>query len=798
MEFLHEHQLNIMLFLSGVCGILPLFTLISTTIHKKRKIAIIALEVCETLMLLADRYAYIFRGDTSALGFYMVRVSNFLVFFLNIALLYAFNLFLCDLFTTDAKMADPPLTLQCVGPLVSLSIGLLVFSQFTGLYYTFDEFNRYKREAGFFICYSIPFIIALMQLAVIIQHFSKLGKKTRSLLLFFTLLPIAASIAQVFAYGVSLLDISYVSNVVLIYVFSLVDANKKVDRANKLERDFLMQEQEEMQIVFGQTAEALASAIDAKDKYTHGHSMRVAEYSKEIAALAGKTPKECREIYFAGLLHDVGKIGIPDTIINKEGKLSDEEFAAIKRHPVIGKQILSRITKSPYLSIGANFHHERYDGRGYPQGLKGDDIPDAARIIAVADAYDAMTSRRSYREPIPQQKAREEIVKGMDSQFDPVYARAMLHLIDLDTEYQMQEREEISELAGKNELLCGDYKSAFSEGMPLSDCRMKLRLRSKSDPQKAGPKSLPSLILFDALDGRIHKTQSKQKETLYFKYAEICFDGSAEAFGARKIQVEKTDAIQEQVDWTEELKKGVYYELECVKFEDHVLITIENRFQKLKITVALPDKARFAYISLTGQDCHITNVEVKKDETPVGKDYIKRIAEEISYIDGYPQGDIPNLQVDGWRASCTQGIPVTDGMEISFHAKSLPTARLIWHCPFASLFYSDNALAGGKNYQEFTLIRFDGENWESNDKAETRLQVSKNENFKGWDAWKEANKSGLDCVARFKRNGNTVIAKTENCGIEITAVTEIKAAVPEIYVSLTGDQCALTNIHIKR
>ena len=93
--------------------------------------------------------------------------------------------------------------------------------------------------------------------------------------------------------------------------------------------------------------------------------------------------KECREIYFAALLHDVGKIGIPDTIINKEGKLTDEEFAAIKKHPVIGNQILSRITKSPYLSIGAHFHHERYDGRGYPDGLKGDDIPSIARIIAL-------------------------------------------------------------------------------------------------------------------------------------------------------------------------------------------------------------------------------------------------------------------------------------------------------------------------------------------------------------------------------------------------------------------------------
>ncbi len=138
-------------------------------------------------------------------------------------------------------------------------------------------------------------------------------------------------------------------------------------------------------------------------------------------------------MYYAALLHDVGKIGIDESIINKKGRLTEEEYEVIKQHPVMGNQILSSINEYPYLSIGAHYHHERYDGKGYPDKLKGEDIPEIARIISVADAYDAMSSNRSYREAIPQQLVREEIIKGAGTQFDPEIAGIMQHLIDIDT-----------------------------------------------------------------------------------------------------------------------------------------------------------------------------------------------------------------------------------------------------------------------------------------------------------------------------------------------------------------------------
>ena len=185
--------------------------------------------------------------------------------------------------------------------------------------------------------------------------------------------------------------------------------------------------------------QTLAEAIDAKDTYTNGHSDRVASYSREIAKRYGYSEKAQDDIYMMGLLHDVGKIGVPDEIINKNGKLTDEEYAAIKVHPEIGDRILKKVEEMPKLSIGARWHHERYDGKGYPDGLKGEEILEEARIISVADAYDAMTSHRSYRDILPQEVVRAEIEKGKGTQFDPVFADIMLQMIDEDKEYVMHE-----------------------------------------------------------------------------------------------------------------------------------------------------------------------------------------------------------------------------------------------------------------------------------------------------------------------------------------------------------------------
>ena len=140
-----------------------------------------------------------------------------------------------------------------------------------------------------------------------------------------------------------------------------------------------------------------------------------------------------------GLLHDVGKIGVPDAIINKPAKLTEEEYGIIQTHTVLGARILKNINEMPALVTGARWHHERFDGKGYPDGIAGTDIPEEARIIAVADAYDAMTSRRSYRDTLAQEAVRAELEKGRGTQFDPDFADIMMQMMDTDTDYRMRE-----------------------------------------------------------------------------------------------------------------------------------------------------------------------------------------------------------------------------------------------------------------------------------------------------------------------------------------------------------------------
>ncbi|MGN0497019.1 MAG: HD-GYP domain-containing protein [Lachnospiraceae bacterium] len=238
-----------------------------------------------------------------------------------------------------------------------------------------------------------------------------------------------------------LLLISVFSNMIItVLVNRKQELNNALIQAEKVKYiDELNEKNRELEILSNEAFEAIAKAVDVNDPYTAGHSRRVAQYSRMIAECMGYSDDELEEIYCAGLIHDVGKLGIDNQIINKQGKLSQEEYEEIKKHPLMGYEILKKISIRGHFAYGAKWHHERIDGKGYPDGLQGEEIPEIARIIAVADAYDAMTSKRAYRGIMSQDKVREQIVMGKGSQFDEKIATIMLSLIDKDTDFKMQQ-----------------------------------------------------------------------------------------------------------------------------------------------------------------------------------------------------------------------------------------------------------------------------------------------------------------------------------------------------------------------
>ena len=199
---------------------------------------------------------------------------------------------------------------------------------------------------------------------------------------------------------------------------------------------------EELEKAYLDTIGILRQTVEAKDPYTRGHSDRVSEFSVLIGKKMGLDEATLHTLKIGGLFHDIGKIGVPDSILLKESKLTDDEYSEIKNHPTIGAHILSNATIFRDILPIVKHHHERYDGNGYPGKLKGEDIPYLARIAAVADSFDAMTSKRTYRDSLPLDVVKSEIERCKGTQFDPAIADAFLDI--LDTQYA-----EISQIQSK-------------------------------------------------------------------------------------------------------------------------------------------------------------------------------------------------------------------------------------------------------------------------------------------------------------------------------------------------------------
>ncbi|MCR5121134.1 MAG: HD domain-containing protein [Ruminococcus sp.] len=777
-ELIRAHHLNIMLMLCGACGILILLVLITRSVSKRRKHDLLLMEVMSFLLLWFDRLAYIYAGDPSSKAYYMVRISNFLVFFLTSGSVFGFNRYLSGILTEEGKIDALPKRLKTVGVMTVCGMILAVISAFTGLYYFFDENNLYHRGKGFLIAYIIPVLAPALLYTVIVRYKNLFSRRMYITLTLYLFVPVLCGILQIFTYGISIVNMSMVAVSVSLYISTYIDMTYMVEHAHRTEIQYFRNIQTRMQRLFAQTADAFVSAVERRDEHLKGSAARTAEFAKKIAALSGKNNDDCEKVYYAALLHDVGMIAIPDDMINDAD--SDGEIA--RQKTVIGGEILSGIAEYPYLAQAAYYCRENYDGTGFPEGLKGSNIPEIARIVAVADAYVDMTTDKRSHDAAPGIIARESIIKGSGERFDPAFAELMLRIIDEDIKEELDGETTLPE----SSLSCGEYRESVSAGIQV-ESKVK-HISFECFPDESGDKfSAPAIILFDSFDKRIHRDEKTIKKYNYFEYGEIWFDKHMISTGVRKAEVT-------EISKNEDNGNSTRYEITAAKFEDHLRLVMSGPELTKEIVIALPDSTRSVYIGLTGEHCRLTDIKAEQTEETVSEGDIPRVAKPISYID-HMESDIKNVQIDRTRSASTEGIEIDRRFSLVFHTMSLPGANLIWHCPYVVLFSSDDGLVGGANYREYALIKLNGENEEVNSSALNRFTVNRRADFPGWEVWQEKNRSGMECEVSFERKGSRIIVGTENLGIEIECVTTVEPS-DRVYAALTGDQVALTDIRL--
>ena len=331
--------------------------------------------------------------------------------------------------------------------LLEINLLLLFSNPLTHLVFRYDSSGNYIHEILFFpVAYGFPILFFAIGSLYMFTHRERYKKSQIITMVAAIIICGIIFLLQMLFFDDVLITLFVASIGVLVVFLSL----ETPDYVRLLETKAELTETREREAVAQAKAQfsnevmlAFSKAVDAKDHFTNGHSARVAVYAREIARRMGKSEEEQEDIYELGLLHDIGKIGISEEVINKKGKLTPAEFDEIKKHTTIGWDILKSINDMPWLSKGARWHHERYDGNGYPDGLSGTEIPEVARILCIADSYDAMTSRRSYSVPKTQEEVVEEIKKCSGSQFDPELAKIMLDIIEDDKGFELREEDEL-------------------------------------------------------------------------------------------------------------------------------------------------------------------------------------------------------------------------------------------------------------------------------------------------------------------------------------------------------------------
>ena len=365
---------------------------------------------------------------------------NTLYFAATAYLFYTLHLFFLSF--GIKKKVGMPLLLTSRGVLV-LFLSMLFVNAPTGIFFSVKD-GAYLPGGLYYLCLAFPiaYMFACSVTFVIIKK--RVTKQVFRVLLALLLLTALGPILQFLFFPTTLLThfFSLFSLILCLFVLvspdyaeltkkraELFELQKNLESKAAQESDKVYKRSKQKEILFEQIIDALAETIDAGDSKRSGHSENVAETSRLIAYKMLLPKNEVQKIYYAAILHDIGIIGVPESVTGKNGKFTQEDFEQMKKHCEIGERILSTISEMPEISKIARSHHERYDGKGYPDGLEGKQIPLAARIIAVADAYDAMIHERSYKNIMTKAEAREELEKCSGLQFDPLVVAAALEVL---------------------------------------------------------------------------------------------------------------------------------------------------------------------------------------------------------------------------------------------------------------------------------------------------------------------------------------------------------------------------------
>lgn len=362
--------------------------------------------------------------DEDEENYYFVTSTGVLVFDVNTDLTdrsIARKIALDSIFVDDEKMTGDNFKLSSDIEKIEINFSVLsyVSDQHYKIYYKLNGYDKDYQELSPSDSYTITYKnIEGGDYSFELYVMDANGKKSETTLTFS--FNKKKSITEYETFWILLALLILIIVVALIVIWYRVKIKKSIERQNEYKKITL------------ESIETITRTIDAKDTYTNGHSKRVGIYSREIARALNMSDEEIENIYYVALLHDIGKIAIPISILNKPGRLTDEEFEIMKTHTTAGAKILEGISTIPNIIDGAKYHHERYGGGGYPSGIKGEEIPFIARIICCADCYDAMATRRTYKEPYPKEKIISEFERCKETQFDPKIADVVIRLIKED------------------------------------------------------------------------------------------------------------------------------------------------------------------------------------------------------------------------------------------------------------------------------------------------------------------------------------------------------------------------------